>query len=257
MFETVDLSEKLSKEDYNQKKRVLSTELNQLQRYTKGEKIPVMVVIEGIDTSGKGAVIERIIEAMDPRWFSVVSYQEPTSIQKKQPWLMRFWLEIPPKGHIRIFDKSWYYELLMERLGKKISKAEFITKIDEIRSFERTLAEGGWHICKFYLHISKAEQKKRLKKLEKSPDLSWMAGKRQWELHKKYHKILELADELVSKTDAEYAPWNIIPTEDLRYGRIKVMERLISYMENLIGKTFREKAQQILLEEGIFHESLV
>ncbi len=256
MLEAIDLTQKIDETEYRSRKTALQMELKQMQRHIKGERLPMAIIIEGIDTAGKGAVIERLVDSMDPRWFSVIPYREADPWEKSLPLLYRFWVNTPPKGKIHIYDRSWYYELLMKRLKKIIKAADFFEYLNDAVSFEKTLVQNGTFVVKFWLHISKAEQKKRLKLLEKQPDLAWQAGKKQWKLHKKYDKIMLLAEELLSHTDSEISPWNIVAANDLRYARITVMNRLVETMEMILGKTFRERAMAVLQAEHLSQLSL-
>lgn len=242
MLETVNLDRSLKASEYKPRKKELQQEMYSLQRYLQGEKLPLLVVLEGLETAGKGSVIEKLVEPLDPRGFQVFPFFEATEDEKQYPFLYRYWKCHPPAGRIHVFDRSYYMHVLDERVKKKVSMAEVQAALDEIKAYERTLVDNGLHLVKIWLHISKKEQKKRLGKLQKSVEDSWRVTKETLEAHKQYDKYIVAAEEMMARTSTAWAPWNIIASENLRYSRIQVMKTIVDKIQLLIGKSFREKA---------------
>src|ERR1700760_5081321 len=161
MLENIDLSKKVSKEQYKQAKEEADLKLSELQRQVKALGIPVIIVFEGWSASGKGTLINQLILPLDPRGFTVYSASGPTEEEKFYPFLWRFWKRTPTRGRLGIFDWSWNRRLVADRVEGLIKGERLRQSFDDIRSFERQLGDEGVVIVKCFLHISKNEQKRR------------------------------------------------------------------------------------------------
>ncbi|MBN1384135.1 MAG: phosphate--AMP phosphotransferase [Elusimicrobia bacterium] len=239
MLEKVDLSKKIEKPQYKKIMPDLEVKIGELQRHSKELKIPVIIVFEGCDAAGKGTLINKLIQPLDPRGFTVHSILPPNEEEELRPFLWRFWTKTPADGRFAIFDRSWYRRVLTDRVDKLLKKTEWTKSYDEIKSFERQLADGGNVIIKLFLHISKKEQKKRLKKLKKNPSTKWRVTKQDWKRHKQYKKILLAANEMIEKTDANHSPWAIIEAHDRRFAAVKIFKTVIE----AIGNKIKEKKE--------------
>jgi len=235
MLETVDLTLALTKEAYRKKVRPLREKLRLLQYECKAAEVPTVIVFEGWDAAGKGGIISRLLEPIDPRGFKVHPARPPTAEEEAKPFLWRYWVRLPQDGEIALFDRSWYGRVLIERVAKMVPKKVWRRAFEEIIQFEQQLAEDGAVIVKFFLHISRKEQKRRLKKLEKDKYESWRVTKRDWEQHKDYNKYVRAIEEMIVKTDAPYAPWTIVEATDKHYAEIKVCETLVKAMEEALA----------------------
>src|SRR5574341_2420607 len=160
MLETVDLSLELSKEAHKKLAPPLRERLRLLQYQCKDAEIPIVIVFEGWDSSGKGLVISKLLERIDPRGFTVYPARPPTPEEEAMPFLWRYWIRLPGDGEIALFDRSWYGRRLVERVGKLVKKKVWRRAFEEIMQFERQLADDGALLVKFFLHISKKEQKR-------------------------------------------------------------------------------------------------
>ena len=143
MLEKVDLSKKLSKEEYKEKMSHLETRIGQLQRECKALKIPIMIVFEGFGAAGKGLQIGRLIQSMDPRGFHVFPIKNETEEERMHPFLWRFWTKTPEKGRIAIYDGSWYRRALIDRLEKRTKEKARPEAFHSINSFEKQLTDDG------------------------------------------------------------------------------------------------------------------
>ena len=235
MLETVDLTLSLTKEAYKKKAPPIREKLRLLQYQCKDAEIPIVIVFEGWDAAGKGGIISRLLERIDPRGFKVHPARPPTTEEEAKPFLWRYWVRLPQDGEMALFDRSWYGRVLIERVAKMVPKKVWRTAFEEISQFERQMAEDGAVIVKFFLHISKKEQRRRLKKLEKDKFESWRVTKWDWKHHKDYDKYVTAIEELVAKTDAPYAPWTIVESTDKRFAEIKVFETLVKAMEEALA----------------------
>jgi len=228
MLEKVDLDVKLTPEEDKERKTHLSEQLTLLQRACWEYKIPVIIIFEGWDASGKGTTINALVRSMDPRGFKIQPIKGASSYEKQMPWLWRFWLKTPNYGEVGIFDRSWYGRVLVERVEKLIPPEEWRQAYQDILEFERALADDGYVLIKFFLHISKAEQKARFKRLEKDALQGWRVQKEDWAHHKKYDKYLEATEEMLARTETEHGPWTIVEATDRRWARVKIMQVLCS-----------------------------
>ncbi len=242
MLSKVDLSRTLSKQSYKARMPGLQLELGELQRQIRELNIPVMLVFEGWDAAGKGTLINKLLLAMDPRGFTVHPTNAPTEEESLRPFLWRFWGKTPAQGRFAIFDRSWYGRVLVERVDKTISRKTWQSAYREINSFERQLADDGCIILKFFLHISKSEQKKRFRKLLKNPATAWKVTKEDWRHHKQYRQYEKASDEMLAETDTRWAPWSVIEAEEERFATAKMFSTVVSALQKRMAQKKAKKA---------------
>ncbi|MCM1184380.1 MAG: polyphosphate:AMP phosphotransferase [Roseburia sp.] len=223
MLEKIDLTKTLEKKEYKKRMAELEPRLALLQRELKEKGVPVMIIFEGFGGAGKGTQINRLIQALDPRGFTVYSTDAETQEEAMHPFLWRFWTRTPEKGRIAIFDRSWYRKLLIDRYEGRTSKKELPAVFEEIDSFERQLTDGGTLLIKFFLDISEQEQRRRFKKLSEKKATRWRVTDKDIDKNRHFDEYLQLADEMLTKTDNEYAPWTIVEAEDERYATVKIL----------------------------------
>ena len=223
MLEKVDLSKKLSKKEYKEKKDELTPVLSQLQRDCKRLDIPVIIAFEGWEGGRKGILINKLIQALDPRGFKVYATDRETEDERMHPFLWRFWTKTPAKGRMAIFDKSWYRRVLDDSLEAEKMHEYSDEDYNEIVSFEQQLSDDGTVIIKFFLHISKKEQGKRLKQLDENHATKWMISEKSWRRHRMYQDYLVKYEEMFQRTDSDFAPWHIVEAEDENFAAVKIM----------------------------------
>lgn len=231
MLEKVDLTLELDKQTYKEALPRLQERLRECQNLALENKIPTIIVFEGWDAAGKGSNISLLAEKLDPRHFKVHPISAPTPEEAQHPFLWRYWLKLPPTGDIAIFDRSWYGRVLVERIDRLASKREWKRAYDEIDEFERQLSDDGTLIVKFWLQISKKEQRRRFRKLEADPTMSWKVTKEDWRHHKEYADYERAVEEMLARTSTHWAPWTIVESEDPRYASAKVHETIIRSIE--------------------------
>lgn len=236
MLEKIDLKKTLEKERYKTLLEEYSLRLSKLQREAKALQIPVSIVFEGWGASGKGTLINRLIAPLDPRGFDVYTTNKTSEEESMRPYLWRFWTRLPENGRIAIFDRSWYRIALSDRIDGITTDDKLAQAYTAINSFERVLADDGMLIIKFFLHISKKEQKKRFKKLAENKETAWRVTKDDWQHHKNYDRYFDITNETLEKTDNEFAPWNIIEAIDGDFAIIKIMSVVIAELAEAIEK---------------------
>ncbi len=232
MLEQLDLTQSVSKADYERRLPELQARLYDLEHAMFRAGVPVAVVFEGWAAAGKGSTIRTLSERLDPRGFQVASILPPRTHETFYPWMWRFWLKIPARGQMVIFDTSWYRRVTIERVTKKVKKSEWQKAYQDVVEFEETLAADGTVIVKFWLHIDKKEQGKRFKKLLKTKLTAWQVSPEDAAQHKHYDKYLEAVEEMLVRTDTFLAPWTIVEAHDGRFTRVKVYETLIAALES-------------------------
>jgi len=252
MFENVNLKRKLSGEEYNRMLPGLQRRLYDLEKACWDSRVSSMVVFEGWDAAGKGGVISTVTQRLDPRGFKLHSTHLPRSIEQNYPWLHRFWLQVPNSGEMVIFDQSWYIRTLEERVEGHVPEKAWRSAFADILDFERTHADNGTVIMKFFLHISRKEQEKRFTRMEADPLEAWRVGKTEWARHKKYDEYLAAAEEVLELTDTSEAPWTIVEATSKRWARTKVLKTIIGALEQRLGDVAppREESDVVAAEDA-------
>lgn len=235
MLENVNLKKHLSRKEYKGVVSGLQQRLAELEKACWDQGVPSVIVFEGWDASGKGTAISAITQRMDPRGFKLYPITAPRTHDRQKPWLWRFWLKVPNRGEMAIFDGSWYRRLFQDRVEGVISEKEIVGVARDIVEFERMLADDGSVILKFFLHISRKTQKKRFEAIERDPLESWRVTKEDWARHRKYDEYLTGAEDMLERTDTEYAPWTIVEATSKWYARRKVSETIIRAIEERLG----------------------
>jgi PPK2 family polyphosphate:nucleotide phosphotransferase len=191
----------------------VNTELETLQELLYAEhKHKVLIVLQGMDTSGKDGTVRAVFEGVNPQGVRVVSFKVPTSKELEHDYLWRVHQETPGSGEIVIFNRSHYEDVLVVRVHKLVQEEEWRRRYDQINAFEQTLAEEGTTILKFFLNIDKDEQKKRLLERIATPSKQWKFNPgdlKERDLWNEYQKAYE---DVLSRTSKDCAPWYIIPS---------------------------------------------
>lgn len=230
MLETIDLSQKLDKETFGQWFPQLQENLRLLQREAYEAGMPTIIVLEGWDAAGKGDAVMKLVERLDPRGFKIDPPAPPGIEEQMRPFLWRFWIKLPSDGQIAIFDRSWYGRVLVERMDGLIAQRQWQQAYQEIAQFERQLTDDGHVLVKFFLHISKKEQRKRFKQMEKDPAESWKVSKEDWKHHKQYEEYQRVVEEMLERTSTSNAPWTIVESTDRRFRRVKIFQTIVKAM---------------------------
>ena len=240
MFEAAELGRKIEKADYKQQALALRGELLDVQRrLSSAATFPVIIVFAGVDGAGKGETVNLLSEWMDPRWIVTRGYTEPSSEERERPRLWRYWRDLPPRGRIAMFLSAWYSSPITNRVAGRISTAQFDSLLDQVATFERALTDDGAVIVKFWMHLSKAAQKKRLKELEKDPLQRWRVTKTQWKHWAMFNKFVSAADRSIRRTSTDQAPWLIVEGEDERYRTVVVATELLNAIRRGLERNSR------------------
>lgn len=220
---------RLSNSKYCQAFPGLQHRVYMAQKAAHAAGIPCVAAFEGWDAAGKGGAIRRLTYSLNAFNFHVVPIAAPSDEEAAHHYLWRFWRNLPSAGRVTIFDRTWYGRVLVERIDKFARKPEWKRAYGEINAFEQALADSGVVLLKFWLHVTKKEQKRRLQEREDTSFKRWKLSGTDWHAHKQYGKYLEAADEMIAR--CSNVPWHVIPGDDKHYARIKVLETVATALE--------------------------
>jgi len=199
------------------------------------QKRSAIIVFEGWDAAGKGTTIRALTERLDARGYKVLATQAPRTHEKQKPWLWRFWMNIPRYGQIAIFDRSWYGRVLVERVYGLTPMPDWIAAYEEINQFERTLADDGAILLKFWLHISRQEQLRRFVELARDPAAAWQVTAEDWENHRRYDDYVAAVRDMLANTNTPFAPWIPVDATNREYRMYSICRTLIERLEEALG----------------------
>lgn len=236
----LNYSLKLSKEEYKENKKVLLNKLQSIGYEFFKKKISAMIIFEGVDAAGKGGAIQRLTMGLDPRGYDVVPISKPTQVELNHHYLWRFWKEVPEKGRIVVFDRSWYGRVLVERIEKLATEFEWKRAYEEINTTEKALRDSGILVLKFFISIEKEEQLKRFNARKDNPEKSYKLTDEDWRNREKWDLYIEAYNDMLTFTDTKYAPWILVPGNDKYYARIKVMEETVKRAAEFL-KSYKKK----------------
>jgi polyphosphate kinase 2 (PPK2 family) len=232
MFESAELGHKTDKEEYEAAVPPLRTALLDAQyEILDLKQFAVVVLINGIDGAGKGETMNLLDEWMDPRHIEGWAFDQPAAEEAERPFMWRFWRALPPRGKIGVMFNNWYTQPIRDRVGRVGSKADFEQRLDEIRRFEDMLAQEGVLLVKFWFHLSKDGQKKRLKELEKDPRTRWRVTERDWHFYDQYERYRDVAARALRQTSTGNAPWMIVDGSDPRFRALFVGRALLAALQ--------------------------
>lgn len=212
----------------------LNRELEALQELLYAEhKHKLLVVLQGTDTSGKDGVIRHVFDGVNPQGVSVANFKQPTDDELDHDYLWRVHRCVPGKGQIVIFNRSHYEDVLVVRVHKLVPETVWSKRYAQINDFERILADEGTTILKFFLHISKDEQKERLQARLDDPNKRWKFNPGDLEERKLWPKYTEAYEDVLSKTSTEWAPWYIVPSNRKWYRNLVIGNVLVETLKGL------------------------
>ncbi len=227
MLNSIDFTHRMTDVEYRLETKSVRSELANLQHRMKDNKLPVIVLFEGWDSSGKGSMIASMIQTLDPRFFKVYNTKDPTEEELRYPFLWRHWKRTPERGKMAIFDESWYPEVSRAQIESNLSVKEAHRRMDSINTFERQLAQDGYLIIKFFLHISRKEQAKRHQKLMDDKNTRWRVTERDKFRNKHYNKYFAVYDDMLERTNTVFAPWHVIGAHERRSAMNEIYQIIV------------------------------
>ncbi len=242
MFESAEIGHKLDKATYRREEPKLREALLDAQYdLAQSARFPVLIVIGGVDGAGKGETVNLLNEWMDPRHIRTHAFPEPSDEERERPRMWRYWRALPPKGKIGILFGAWHTDPIVERVYGRIKRAGLDQAIDEILRFEKMLADEGVLLLKFWFHLSKRQQKKRLQSLEKNPETRWRVTEADWERFRLYDRFRKVSEYFLRHTSSAEAPWIVVEGADAEYRSLTVGKMLLAALrERLDQKPARQ-----------------
>ncbi len=200
---------------------------------TVGEHKQVLLVLQAMDTAGKGGIVSHVIRAVDPNGVHYVAFKAPNAVELAHDFLWRVAKQVPAAGEVGVFDRSHYEDVLIARVRELAPPKEIERRYDAINTFERGLVESGTVIVKVMLHISKDEQKRRLSSRLEREDKHWKYNPADVDERLRWDEYQDAFQRVFERTSTEWAPWYVIPADRKWYARLAVQHLLIDALERL------------------------
>jgi polyphosphate kinase 2 (PPK2 family) len=226
MFESIEDTQPIDKQDYETRLPSLRVDLINAQYDLSQADFPLLIVIAGNDRVGCNDVVQTLHEWMDARYIETEFFGQLTKAERERPRFWRYWRALPPKGRTAIFFGAWPLNLMADRLTRRIGHHAFAARLDFARAFERTLTDDGVVLLKFWLHLPKKKLHKRLRQARKHPDKRWRVEDRDWTPYELYDESLPVVEEVIRGTDDEHAPWRLIDSSDARTRNLAIAESI-------------------------------
>ena len=245
--EVVELDpDHLSKKTYEHELEQMQKELVKLQEWVRARGQRVVVLFEGRDAAGKGGVIKRITETMNPRICRVAALVKPSDRERTQWYFQRYVAQLPAAGEIVLFDRSWYNRAGVERVMKFCSKDELEEFFRATPEFERMLVRSGIILLKYWFSVSDDEQEKRFKERIENPVKRWKLSPMDLESRKKWVDYSKAKDEMFARTDTSESRWWVVPADDKKRARLNCLAHLLSSIpyEDLTPKKMKLPPRQ-------------
>jgi polyphosphate:AMP phosphotransferase len=237
MFESANLDHRIGKAAYEREEpRLREALLNAQYDLKEHGGFPVLILIAGVEGAGKGETVNSLNEWMDPRHIGTHAFFEPSDEERERPPLWRFWRALPPRGKVGVFFGAWHTMPIIRRVQGLSTEAEFAQEIAEIVRFEKMLCDEGVLLLKYWFHLSKDQQKKRFRKLEKDPRTRWRVSDREWEYFKLYKKFVRVCEPFLRRTSTGEAPWILVPGADERYRSLAFGKHLLAAMRERLDQ---------------------
>jgi len=198
-----------------------------------GDRRSILLVLQGMDTAGKGGIVKHVVGAGNPQGIRYSSFGKPTAEELSHHYLWRIQKAVPPAGHIGVFDRSHYEDVLIVRVHDLVPPSVWERRYDEINSFERELTDAGTTIIKVGMFVSLDEQKKRLSERLDRPDKYWKYNPADIDERLLLPKYQEAYQAVLDRTSTDYAPWHVVPCNRKWYSRLAITELLIEALERL------------------------
>jgi polyphosphate:AMP phosphotransferase len=230
----LDLTQKLDEHRYERDLAKWQARLAELTQRKQFRERSLILAFEGSDAAGKGGAIRRVAMSLDARQYVIVPVASPSEEELAQPFLWRFWRQIPARGGIAIFDRTWYGRVLVERVEGFCSIPDWMRAYDEINQFEEQLVHAGAIVCKFWLQISKAEQLKRFEARQKTAYKRFKITRDDWRNRKKWAGYEQAVADMVDRTSTELAPWTLVEAEDKNFARVKILKTIAKALERAL-----------------------
>jgi polyphosphate:AMP phosphotransferase len=236
MLESAEIGHRIRKQDYvGEESALREALLNAQWDLSQSGRGPILMIIAGVEAGGRGETANKLTEWMDPRHIRVVAFGPRVGDELLRPPAWRYWRMLPPKGRVGIFMNAWYSEALTARLLGDIDDDRLHLRLESIRRHERMLVDEGVVLLKFWIHLSKRDQERRLERLERNPRTSWRVTRRDWAAWRLYSKSHALWEHVLRESSTGEAPWYVVEGTDDRYRDLTVGKILQDAMQRTLA----------------------
>lgn len=236
MLKSAELGRVLTKAEYDAALGELRTSLLKVQAQLEDAKFPVVVLIHGADGAGKSETLNTLSEWFDARFLRIEAYEEPSEEARERPEFWRYWMWLPRAGQIGIFLGSWYTRPILDRVMAAGSSRRLAQALTRSNAFERTIADGGGLFIKLWFHVSKKDQRRRLKTEARAPGTRLLVTKRNWRHHDHYDEFISVTERVLRDTSTGYAPWTVIEAADDRYRNLTAGRTILEQVQRHLAK---------------------
>jgi len=248
MFETLEVGKRIKNSDFNERELPLRQKLLAAQFELAEHDYPVIIVVAGLDGAGKGSLVHRLNEWMDPRGIETNTFWEHSDEEESRPFFWRFWRRLPARGQIGIFLGSWYTKPSQAAVDGDMGSEEFSGYCKEIEGFERMLADDGTVIIKLWLHVGREAQRQQLEESAPGKQQNPRVTDTPYDLSGKYDRAIEVSEQLILATDSSHSPWHLIEAQDRHYRDITAGEFILKAMQAKASQQVQNNDAQVVTE---------
>jgi polyphosphate:AMP phosphotransferase len=249
MFRAAELGQAVSKKEYKARAPDIRRQLLEAQvLLSRTADFGVMIDFAGVDGAGKGSTVNLLHGWMDTRLIATNAFGLPTEADQQQPRFWRFWRDLPGAGGIAFNLRARYSRPFLDRVYGRISDLEYLAQLKRIQTFERTLADDGMLILKFWMHLSRDEQKQRLESLQSDQETAWRVSDRDWEHWEMYDQFIETAERTITETNTSFAPWHIIEGADKNHRILTVAEIILEALKSRLEEHGHKPTPELLID---------
>lgn len=234
VLDTLDMSQVLPAAEYETQLKAAQLRLHELAWAMHRQKKNAVIVLEGWDAAGKGSALRRLTAAADARLYRVIPIGAPSDEELAHHYLWRFWRHVPRAGFMTIYDRSWYGRVLVERVEELANHDQWLRSYQEINNFEEHLLDHDTAVIKFWIHISKDEQKRRFKARETNPLKGYKITEEDWRNRDKWDQYKLAVNDMVAHTSTEQAPWVLVPGNNKKFARVTIINTVCQRLEEIL-----------------------
>lgn len=232
MLDDAEQGRKEDRATYEARVPELRVELLNAQFDLREADFPVLLLVAGDDRIGCNAAVGALHEWMDARFLSTHAFSRPTDEERERPRFWRYWRVLPARGEMSLFVGAWPHALIADRMRGRLTKSGFQRHVEHVVRFEQTLVDDGALLLKFWLHLPKKELQKRLTRARKDPTEHWRIGAVDAALYENWGKVVPSAEQFLTRTNTEHAPWTIVESTDARHRNLTVAEAVLEALRS-------------------------
>lgn len=233
LLDNIDREQKVKDSEYERSLERLQEKMRKRQEELYEKKRSLIVVFEGRDASGKGGAITRLTNSLNPRTYKVVPVYAPSEIELAHHYMWRFYCALPSRGHIAIFDRSWYGRVLVERVDGLTTESRWKRAYEEINDFEGSLIDDGIVLIKIWMEIDKDVQLKRFIDRVENPKKAWKITADDWRSRQQWDDYTEAVEDMLARTSTKHAPWTVVEGNDKNFARLKTLRTVLDATDDL------------------------